>query len=80
LLAKVSECIIVELFAIVRGEDPRNLESADDILLDEATDIFLCDACQWYCFYLFGEVFNPNNKELELSHCHQKKAMGRSSR
>ena len=45
LLAKVSKCIVVELFAIVRDEDPRNLELADDALPDEAMDIFLHDGC-----------------------------------
>ena len=45
LLAKVSECIVVKLFAIVRDEDPRNPESVDDALLDEVTNIFLRDGC-----------------------------------
>lgn len=30
---------------IVRDEDPRNPELADDALLDEATNIFLCNGC-----------------------------------
>ena len=72
LLAKVSECIVVKLFAIVRDEDPRNPESVNDALLDEVTNIFLRDGCQWFYFHPFCEVFNPNNKELELSHCHRK--------
>lgn len=54
---------------IVRDEDPRNLELADDALLDEATNIFLCNGCQWFYFYRFGEVVDPYNKELELSYC-----------
>ena len=72
MLAKVFEHIVVELFAIIRDEDLRNPKSADDALPDEATDIFLCDGCQWFYFYSFGEVVDPNNKELELSHCHRK--------
>ena len=37
LIAKVSECIIVELFAIVRDEDPRDPKLADDNIPNDAT-------------------------------------------
>ena len=45
LLAKVSECVIVELLSIVKDEDPRNSELADDAFPDKVTDIFLRDGC-----------------------------------
>ena len=45
LLAKVFEYVVVELFSIVRDEDPRNPKSANDVLPDEATNIFLHDGC-----------------------------------
>ena len=45
LIAKVSECIIVELFSIVGDEDSRNLEPANDSLPDKAMNILLCDGC-----------------------------------
>ena len=74
LIAKVSKCIVVELFAIVRDKDLRDPKLADDALLDEVTDILLRNGCQWFCFYPFSEVVDPHNKELELSHCHRKKS------
>ena len=45
LIAKVSECIIVELFSIVGDEDSRNLEPANNSLPDKAMNILLCDGC-----------------------------------
>lgn len=45
LLTKVFERVIVKLFTIVKDEDPRDPELEDDVLLDEATDIFLRDSC-----------------------------------
>ena len=68
LLAKVSECVIVKLFSIVRDEDLRNSELVDDAFPNKVT--VLQDGCQWFCFYPFGEVVDPPNKELELSYCH----------
>ena len=53
-IAKVSERIGVELFSIVRDEDLRDSKSADDALVNEASDILLCDGCQWLYFYPFG--------------------------
>ena len=61
LIAKVFECIIVELFSIVRDEDSRNPEPANDSLPDKATSILLCDGCQWFYFYPFDEVVNLYN-------------------
>ena len=60
-IAKVSERIGVELFSIVRDEDLRDPKSADDALLNEASDILLCDGCQWLYFYPFGEAVDPHN-------------------
>ena len=72
LIAKVSECIVVEVFAIVRNEGPRDPILVDDALPNEATNILFHDDCQWFCLYPFGEIVDPNNKELELLYCHQK--------
>ena len=74
LIAEVSEHIVVELLAIVRNEGPKDPKPIDDALSDKATDILFRDGCQWLCLYPFGEVVDPNNKELELSHCHQKRS------
>ena len=45
LIAKVSKRIVVELFAIVKDEDPRDPKLTDDALPDEATKFFLHDGC-----------------------------------
>lgn len=66
LLAKISECIIVELLSIVRDDDLRDSEAANDALSDEVSDIFLCDSGQWFCLDLFGEVVDPYDEEFEL--------------
>ena len=70
LIVEVSERIVVELLAIVRDKGPRDPKLAD--LPDEVTNILFCDGCQWFYLHPFGEVVDPNNKELELLHCHQK--------
>ena len=72
MIAKVSERIVVELLAIVKDKGPKYPKLVDDALLDEAMDILFHDGFQWLCLYSFSEVVNPNNKELELSHYHQK--------
>ena len=66
LLAKISECIIVKLFSIVKDEDPGDSEAANDTFPDEVSNIFLCNNGQWFCLNPFGEVVDPKNKELEL--------------
>ena len=40
LLAKIFECVIVELLSIVRDEDPGDFKVANDAHLDEVLDIF----------------------------------------
>ena len=72
MIAEVSERIIVELLAIVRDEGPRDPKLADNALPNEATNILFRDSCQWFCLNPFVEVVDPNNKELELLHCHRK--------
>ena len=45
LITKVFECIIVQLFSIVRDEDPRDPKPTYDTFLEEAMDILLRDSC-----------------------------------
>lgn len=45
MIAKVSERIIVKLFAIVRDEDPKDPKSTNDALPNKATKILLHDGC-----------------------------------
>ena len=66
LLAKIFDCVIVELLSIVRDEDPGDFKVTNDALLDEVLDIFFCDNGQWFCLNPFGEVVNPYNEKLEL--------------
>ena len=68
LLAEILECIIIELLSIVRHEDSGDSEMADDVFLDEASDIFLCDNGQWFGLDPFGEVIDPYDEKLELSY------------
>ena len=44
LLTKISECIIIELLSIIRDEDSRDAEVANNAFLDEASDILLYDS------------------------------------
>ena len=44
LLAEISKCIIVELLAVVKDEDSRNSEVANDTFPDKAPDVLLCDS------------------------------------
>ena len=66
LLAKIPECIIIKLLSIVRHEDSRDSETADDVFLDESSDIFLYDNGQWFDLDPFGEVVDPYDEKLEL--------------
>ena len=66
LLAEIFVCIIVELLSIVRDDDPRDSEAANDSFPDEVLDILLYDSGQWFCLDLFGEVVDLYYKELEL--------------
>ena len=65
-MAEITECIIVELLSIVKHEDSRDSETADDVFLEEASNIFLCDSGQWFSLDLFGDVVDPYGKKLEL--------------
>ena len=70
-MAKIFECVIVELLSIVKDDDPRDSEVVNDTLPDKASEIFLCDSGQWFCLNPFYEVVDPYNKELELLYCHR---------
>ena len=65
LLAKVPECVIVELLSNIRDEDPGDFEATNDAFPDEVLDVFLNDS-----FNLFSEVVDSYDKELELPYCH----------
>ena len=43
-MAKIPECVIVELLVVVRDEYPGDPEVANDAFLDKALDIFLRDS------------------------------------
>ena len=44
LLAEVSKCVIIKMLSIVRDEDPRDSEVANDAFLDKALDVLLCNS------------------------------------
>ena len=44
LLAEISECIIVELLAIVRDEDSGDSKAANDTFLGKALDVLFRDS------------------------------------
>ena len=44
LLAKVPECVIVELLSNIKDEDPGDSEATNDAFPDEVLDIFLNDS------------------------------------
>ena len=63
-MAKILECVIVELLVVVRDEYPGDPEVANDAFLDKALDIFFMIV--WFCFDLFGKVVDPHDEKLEL--------------
>ena len=56
LLAKISDCVIIVLLSIIKDDDLRDSEAANDALPNEVLNIFLCDS----------EVVNPYDEEFEL--------------
>ena len=44
-------------------------EAANNVLLDEASDILLCDSCQGFCLDPFSEIVDSYDEELKLPHC-----------
>ena len=69
LLAEVSKCIVVKLFAIVRDKDSGVTEAPDDAFPDEASDILLRNGGLGFWLDPLGEVVDLHDEELELSHC-----------
>ena len=53
---KVPERVVVELLPIVWDQDFRDLVFADDVPLNKASHVLLCDGGQGFNFYPFGEV------------------------
>ena len=45
---------------------------ANNVLLDETSDVLLSDLCQWLYFNPFSKIINPYHQELHLPHPHGK--------
>ena len=71
LLAEISECVVIELFSIIRDEDYRDAKSTNDIFLDETVNISPRDGSQGFSLDPLGEIINSYNKEFDLTHCHE---------
>ena len=71
LLADIPECIIVKLLSIIKDEDSKDSEVANDAFPDEVLDIFLSDSSQGFYLNPFSEVVNPYDEELELLYRHK---------
>ena len=46
-----------------------NAEAANNVLLDEASDILLSDSGQRFCLDPFNEIVDPEEEEFELPYC-----------
>ena len=56
LWAKISEGVVVKLFIVVWDQDSGDPIFADDVPLDEALHVPLCDGGQGFNFYPICEV------------------------
>ena len=56
LLAKVYECIVIELLSIIRDKDSRDAEVANDVFPDKTSDILFSDSGQEFCLDTFSEI------------------------
>ena len=74
LLAKVLDYVVVELFPIVRDEDSRDTEAANDAFPNEALDIILSDSDPRFCLNPLSETVIPYNEELELPYCYRERS------
>ena len=70
LLTEIPECVVIELFSIVRNENPRDVEMVNNTLPDEIVNVLLCDSSQGFSFDPLGEIVNSDDQEFELIHCH----------
>ena len=59
LLAEVLECVVVELFPIIRDEDFGDFEVANNAFQDEVSDILLSDSGQRLYLDPFSEIVDP---------------------
>ena len=71
LLAKVHECVVIELLSIIRDKDSRNAKVANDVFPDKTSNILSSDSGQEFCLDPFSEIVNSYDKELEVLHCHR---------
>lgn len=58
---------IVELFTVVSDNNSGNTKSADDGLLGEVLDVFLCNLCQRFNFHPLGKVIDDHYQKSHLS-------------
>ena len=59
LLVEVLECVVVELFPIIRDEDSEDFEVANNAFQDEVSDILLSDSGQRLYLDPFSEIVDP---------------------
>ena len=67
LFTKIPERCVIKLSSIVGHKHPWYSEPAHNTLLDEVLNILMCNFCQGFSFYLFGEVINPYHQKFHLS-------------
>ena len=70
MLVEVLECVVDELFPIIRDEDFGDSEAANDAFQDEVSDIILSDSGQRFHLNPFNEIVDPYDEEFELLYCH----------
>ena len=72
LFTKFLERCVIKLSSIVRHKHPWYPKFTHNALLDEVLNILMCNFCQGFSFYPFGEVIDPYHQKLHLSGPSQK--------
>ena len=67
LFTKIPEKGVIKLSSILRYQYSRYPKSTHNALLNEILGVLLCNFCQGYSFYPFGEVINPYYQKFHLS-------------